>query len=101
LSIKPILGLVDGEAHPIDRARSRQKGIARVIEITRREMPLAGLSVLYGEDRAGADGMAAMLKDAAPPSGVIVTQFGPVLGTYLGPEALGVCLIKAQSGPAG
>ncbi len=109
LSIKPILGLVAGEAHPIDRARSRQKGIARIIEIARREAPLTGLSVLYGEDRAAADALAAALHDLVPatapgqarPGGPIISQFGPVLGTYLGPEALGVCLIKAAPAGAG
>ena len=95
LSIKPILGLVDGVAHPVDRARSRQKGIARVIEITRRESPLSALAVLYAEDRAAAESLAAALKDVAPSGGAVIAQFGPVLGTYLGPEALGVCLVKA------
>lgn len=109
LSIKPILGMVDGEAHPIDRARSRQKGIARLVEIARREAPLTGLAVLYGEDKGAADALAATLNDLAPapspgqarPGGPIISQFGPVLGTYLGPEALGVCLIKAAPASAG
>ncbi|MSQ35043.1 MAG: DegV family protein [Dehalococcoidia bacterium] len=95
LSIKPILGLVDGEAHPIDRARSRQKGIARLIEITRKESPLSALAVLYAEDRAAAESLAYALKDVAPSGAPVIAQFGPVLGTYLGPEALGICLVKA------
>ena len=118
LSIKPILGLVEGVAHPVDRVRSRAKGLIRIAEIARREAPLSALCVLYGEDRAAADNLAAGLKDLAPrprfasgagpgpgpetssgDPGVIVTQFGPVLGAYLGPEAIGVSLIKAEAKP--
>jgi fatty acid-binding protein DegV len=95
LNIKPILGLVDGVAHPVDRARSRVKGIARIEELARKEAPLAALAIMYGEDRAAADTLAAALKDIAPGGKPTISQFGPVLGTYLGPEALGICLIKA------
>jgi DegV family protein with EDD domain len=95
LNIKPILGLVDGVAHPVERARSRRKGIARVEEITRKEGPLSALAVMYSDDRRDADALASALRDVAPAGGPVIAQFGPVLGTYLGPGALGVCLTKA------
>ncbi len=95
LNVKPILGLVDGVAHPVGRARSHAKGVVQITEAARVESPLAALAVMYGSDRAGAETIAASLKDVAPGGAPVIAQFGPVLGTYLGPEALGVCLIKA------
>jgi DegV family protein with EDD domain len=100
LNVKPILGLVDGIAHPVVRARGRQKGLAMLAAMARKEAPLSALCVLYGEDKAGAAQLASSLQDLAPGQGagkhdVVTAQFGPVLGTYLGPEALGIALIKA------
>ncbi len=100
LNVKPILGLVEGVAHPVVRARGRQKGLTMLAAMARKEGPLSALCVLYGEDRAGAEQLAASLQDLAPGQiaskhSVVVAQFGPVLGTYLGPEALGIALIKA------
>ncbi len=95
LSIKPILALVDGVAHPVDRARSRAKGIVKITEMARKEAPLSALCILYGEDRAAAEAIAADLKDLAPGKRPLVAQLGPVLGTYLGPEALAITLVRA------
>jgi DegV family protein with EDD domain len=93
LKIKPILGLVDGVAHPIDRARTWQKGYARLKEIAGESAPVTALSVLYSTDRDLASQLAADLKPIAPASGVVTARFGPVLGTYLGPRSVGVALI--------
>src|SRR5690606_34888966 len=50
LKIKPILALVDGEAHAIDRARTRARGIARLKELVTETAPLDAFCILHTTD---------------------------------------------------
>lgn len=95
LKIHPILTLQDGIAHPLERARTRSKGLERMKAITRESAPLRALSVLYSTQPQEAERLAGELKDVAPRGGITIAQFGPVLGTYLGPDAMGVALLRA------
>jgi DegV family protein with EDD domain len=98
LRIKPLLAMVDGEAHPIDRVRTRAKGIERVVEIVTESAPLESLCVLYTTEPEVAAGIAEKVRPFAPADGVITAQLGPVVGTYLGPGMLGVALVRADGG---
>ena len=93
LKIHPILTMQDGVAHPLERARTRARGIERIKGIARESAPLSGLSVLHTTQPDEAQSIANDLKAIAPNGEITIAQFGPVLGTYLGPGALGVALI--------
>lgn len=100
LKIHPILTMQDGVAHPLERARTRARGIERIKGIATESAPLRGLSVLHATEPDQARAIADDLKAVAPGGEITISQFGPVLGTYLGPGALGVALIGAGK-PAG
>lgn len=95
LKIHPILTMQDGIAHPLERARTRGKGLDRMKAITEASAPLRALSVLYSTQPEEAARLASELKHVSPDGGVTIAQFGPVLGTYLGPGAMGVALLRA------
>ena len=90
LSIKPILTLSDGEAHPLERARTRVRGLQRLSDIVRGLGPLSRLSVLYSTGLEEAERFRDSLADVIPADQVVMARFGPSVGTYLGPGALGV-----------
>ncbi|MBI4306372.1 MAG: DegV family protein [Chloroflexi bacterium] len=94
LKIHPILTMQEGVAHPLERARTRSKGIARMKEITADSAPLRSLAVMHTTEPDEAARLADGIRQHAPDGRVTVTQFGPVLGTYLGPGALGISLIR-------
>lgn len=96
LRIKPILALVDGEAHPIDRARTRSRGIGRIKSLVAEAAPLEALCVLHTTDPELAAEIAADLAQYAPDSKPLIGQLGPVVGTYLGPGMLGFGMIRAE-----
>lgn len=96
LKIHPILTMQDGVAHPLERARTRARGIERIKGIARESAPLSGLSVLHTTEPEAAQSIADDLKAVAPNGEITIAQFGPVLGTYLGPGALGVALLPAE-----
>ncbi len=96
LRIKPILALVDGEAHGIERARTRSRGIARIKKIVAEAAPLEALCVLYTTDLDLAEEIASDLSEYAPDGKPLIAQLGPVVGTYLGPGMLGFGIIRAN-----
>jgi DegV family protein with EDD domain len=98
LRIKPLLGLVDGEAHAIDRVRTRAKGIDRVVEMVAENAPLESLCVLYTTEPDVAAGIVERVRPIGPSDGVLTAQLGPVVGTYLGPGMLGIALVRADGG---
>lgn len=97
LRIKPILALVDGEAHAVERARTRSRGIERIKALVKEAVPLESLCVLHTTDHQLADEIANDLAEFGPNGKPLVAQLGPVVGTYLGPGMLGFGMIRASS----
>ena len=98
LRIKPLLTIRDGEAHPLERARTRAKGVDRMCELVQEQMPLKDLAVVYTTTPDEARALAQRLQSYLPQGEVILSQVGPVVGTYLGPGVLGVALRKQSEG---
>jgi DegV family protein with EDD domain len=95
LRVKPILTIQDGEAHPLERARSRSKGIARIKAIVAENAPLDNIAVLYTTDRADAEDIARDVAEFDPAGSPVVAQLGPVVGNYVGPGTLGLGMIRS------
>ena len=98
LQIKPILTTKDGEVHPLERARSRAKGIERLYQLAQEHMPVDGLAVAYSTTPDDAQALAQRLKPLLPGGEVFVSQVGPVVGTYLGPGILAIALRMQVAG---
>lgn len=96
LSVKPILGLRDGQVYPIERPRSRQRGLARLAEMARQLAPVRQLAVIYSTEPELAEQLRDDLADLMPRDRVVVSRFGAALGTYIGPNAVGVALTRAR-----
>lgn len=95
LNVKPILTtLPSGEAAIIERLRSSKKALERIVELTTEQGPLAGLAVLHGANEQGAHRLLSMLEHLDLPQPVIMGHIGAVLGTHLGPGAVGVCCLR-------
>ena len=80
----------DGAVHPLERARSRPKGIDRLLELVNENAPHARLGVVYSTTPDEAHALADRLKPLSPDEDVLVSQIGPVVGTHLGPGVIGV-----------
>ena len=94
LHVKPILRLQDGEAHPVERPRNRERAIRRLVELAQELAPVRRLAVIYSTN---ADRMAELkqgLTGILPADQIIESRFGSTLGTYIGPDALGVAVTQ-------
>ncbi|MBF8267182.1 MAG: Fatty acid-binding protein DegV [Dehalococcoidia bacterium] len=98
LHIKPILMVRDGECQPLERARTRGKGIERLCELAQEHMPLEDLAVVYTTTREEAEALARRLQPCLPKAEVILSQVGLVVGTYLGPGVMGIALRRETAG---
>ena len=89
----------DGEVHELAKERTRKRGIARLEREGRSFAPLDELCVLYStrpeEAQTVARDMADLLPEGREP---LIARFGPVIGTYAGPGALGLGLLRAKAG---
>ena len=97
LRVKPILRLVDGEVHPVERPRTQARGMTRLLELAGALGPAERVAVIYSTDEEGAHHLRRNLTDLAPEEDIIMVRFGPTLGTYVGPGALGIALIRRAS----
>ena len=96
LNIKPILTIKEGEAHPFERSRTRQRGLQRLVEVISGLGPAEQMGILHSTTEEEAEALKQRLGSLVPDGNVIVSRFGPVIGTYLGPGALGVSLISSR-----
>ena len=93
LHIRPILTVRDGEVHPLERVRARQRGLERLCQLAAERGSLQQVGICHSTTPE--DALA--LEEQVHPllaDGVRVFQarFGPVLGTHVGPGAVGIAL---------
>ena len=100
LNVKPMTIMRDGIASPLGRARTFSKALTLMQQTARDFAPVEALAVMHSTTPDMAEKIAGDLSDLLP-SGVdpYVARFGPVLGVYVGPGAIGISLIQAAPPP--
>jgi len=100
LNIKPILTVQgSGEAIICERVRTRKKALERLVQLVAEQGPLDRLAVMHGADEEGAHTLLGMLQSLDNmPQSVVTAHIGAVLGTHVGPGAVGVCCLKRDAG---
>ncbi len=97
LKIKPMIIIRDGRVHPLAKPRTFRKGVARLQEVARGFEPVESVCVLHSTTPDIAGELAEALRELLPEgSAPFVARFGPVLGTYTGPGAVGIGLLRAE-----
>ena len=94
LRVKPILRLQDGEAHPVERPRNRERAMSRLVELAQELAPVRRLAVIYSTDPDRMVELKQGLTGILPADQIIESRFGSTLGTYIGPDALGVAVTQ-------
>ena len=94
LNVKPILRLQDGEAYPVERPRSRDRALKRLIELTQQLAPARRLAVIHSTDKDRMAELKESLTEILPADQIIESRFGSTLGTYIGPDAIGIAITQ-------
>jgi DegV family protein with EDD domain len=90
LQVKPVLCIRDGLVTPLERVRTFDRALNRIVELTREVDRGHGLCVIVGHADAEADAerVARELKPVAET--LLIQPLGPVVGAHAGPGVVGV-----------
>ena len=95
LSIKPLLHLNDGVVEPLEKVRGKSKAIERLAQIVEEKAGRQKVicSIVHGVDQAGMEQLYQRLIPRLNCGQPILSTLGAVIGTHVGPRALGVIII--------
>jgi DegV family protein with EDD domain len=101
LQIKPVLQLAGGQVAPLERVRTRERALARVLELTRAMDRGQGLCAIVAHAAAEpeAERYAEALQDVTDT--LLVQPLGPVVGAHAGPGTVGIACYPAEVFPLG
>jgi DegV family protein with EDD domain len=101
LQVKPVLCIRDGLVTPLERVRTFDRALNRVVELTREVDRGKGLCVIVGHADAEADAER-VARELEPHCETLMIQpLGPVVGAHAGPGVVGVGVYPADILPLG
>ncbi len=95
LSVKPILSIRDGEVAPVERVRTINGALRRLVELVIAMGPIERLGVVDGDSVNNASEVARQLAAHYPDLTIDRGELGPVVGTHGGPGVVGVGVLLA------
>ena len=101
LQVKPVLCIRDGLVTPLERVRTFDRALNRVVELAREVNQGKGLCVIVGHADAEADAER-VARELEPVCETLMIQpLGPVVGAHAGPGVVGVGCYPADLLPLG
>ena len=95
VNVKPILGIRDGEVHPVERVRTMAGAVRRMVELVVGLGSVKRLCVIQGAAEVQASQIEEQLRARYPELTIERGEIGPVLGTHAGPGVVGVGVLLA------
>lgn len=90
LSIKPLIGLGNGEVQPRGKTRTRKKAMAQLLEMVQEFPCIEEMSILYSTTPNEAAEFTEKVSRVCSGANICQSRIGPVIGTYLGPGAIAI-----------
>ena len=92
LGIKPFLTLEEGEIMPIEKVRTREQALEKLLEFVVEFDAIKQLAIVKGtsEPDEETDLIVERLRAAFPNVDVPVLSYGPVLASHIGPDTMGI-----------
>ena len=103
LGIKPFLTLEDGDIVPMEKVRTRQQAVEKLVEFVVEFANIEHLAILQSA-AAPTDDTRLLLERLAlefPGRSWPVLAYGPSLATFVGPRAMGVVVFEGEGEPEG
>jgi len=96
LSVKPILSVRDGEVAPVERVRTMNGALRRLVELAVALGPVERLGVVDSDSEANATEVERQLRAHYLDLTIDRGELGPVVGTHGGPGVVGVGVLLAR-----
>ncbi|MGH7761515.1 MAG: DegV family protein [Candidatus Dormibacteraceae bacterium] len=101
LQVKPVLCIRDGLVTPLERVRTFERALNRVIELAREVDRGHGVCVIVGHADAEADAQRIGRELDSIAETLMIQPLGPVVGAHAGPGVVGVGCYPAELLPLG
>ena len=97
MKLHPVLQVVADGAKPVDKVKGQKSCNAWLINKLKEEAPDTAYKLVIGHSNAPerADAFRDQIREAGITNEVFITCIGPVVGTHIGPNCLGIGYIKA------
>jgi DegV family protein with EDD domain len=101
LGIKPFLTLEDGDIVPMEKVRTRQQAVEKLVEFVVEFSNIEHLAILQSSEHHTDDTRLLLERLAVEFPGRTwpVLTYGPALATFLGPNAMGVVVHEGEGEP--
>ncbi len=96
LSIKPLLILEEGDIVALEKVRTRQKAIEKLVEFITEFTRIERMVILHSTTPEDVTALIEQIKLVLPNLDISVDAYGPVMATHLGPNALGVVVYEGM-----
>lgn len=93
LQIKPVLHFEEGKIVPFEKVRTAKKALNRILSLLDEEASTGeaiNIAVIHANREQQAQDIAEKIKTDYPHAKVVISYFGPVIGTHLGEGSLGI-----------
>ena len=97
LRVRPLITARDGIVESVTSVRSRAAGIQYMVTLAEEAAPIQQLAVMHSTTPQEADSLADRLRSLVPGGSVIQARIGPVIGTHVGPGAIGIAIQSEKS----
>ncbi len=97
LRVKPIVTIKDGKVAPLDRVRTKPRAIEKLLEIMAGKITGTGplhVAVMHGDVHDEAERLKQLVSDRFQCAEIFTSEITPVIGTHVGPGALGLALYQ-------
>jgi DegV family protein with EDD domain len=96
LQMKPILKMYDGQADS-DRVRTRSRAIGQLVHLLTQCSPLERVALVHTHAAARAEEIRQLVEPLLPAKDIWSLDITPVIGTHIGPGAVGFACVTAKS----
>jgi fatty acid kinase fatty acid binding subunit len=97
LGIRPFLTLEEGEIMPIEKVRTREQALEKLLEFVMEFDAIKQLAIIKGDSRPSAETEAIVerLQGQFPDVSVPVLSYGSVLASHIGPDTMGMIVYES------
>lgn len=90
LQIRPVLYLLDGKVAVMDKVRTKQRAVTRILEELQKYQKLEYIGVGHIDAPNEGQGISERVQELYPDNPVLPAVIGSVLGAHLGPGTIGI-----------
>lgn len=101
LQVKPVLTIRDGEVAPLERVRTQERALARIVELARAADRGSGICAIVGHAAAPEPAQQVAGQLAGVAESLLIQPLGPVVGAHAGAGTVGIGCYPAELFPLG